>query len=118
MIKDYITKQDYLEMPTGYCYESHVEVNTDIYETAPTVLLAEQEKIITNILSFFSEDPTVDDNITCKFPWEYENYEESVNDSVEYFYKGEKVLEVDTCWQEGNGRLFFQYRVFGIGDLL
>lgn len=118
MIKDSITKQDYLEMPTGYCYESHVEVNTDIYETAPTVLLAEQEKIIASILSFFSEDPENDDNITCTFPWEYENYEESANDSVEYFYKGEKVLEVDTCWQEGNGRLFFQYRVFGIGDLL
>ena len=99
-----LTKQEYSELSTGYCYSSHVAINVDVYETKPMAVFEEQSKIITNILLLVSDDPENDDNITCK-------QEEEV---LEYYYKGKLLMDIDSMAHEHHCMITFNYRVYGI----
>lgn len=99
-----LTPEEYKELPVGYCYESHVEINQDVYETHPMTVVEAQCQIINRVLSLITDDPEEDEFITC-------NQTESC---LQYHYKGDLVMELDSMFQVHHQRVVFNYRVYGI----
>lgn len=62
-----------------------------------------QSELIVEYLSRFTTNYEEDKNFGCIV----------TDKSIDYLYRKKLVLSVDTEWQQGDGCLFFNYRVYG-----
>ena len=106
-----LTKQEYLQLPVGYCYQSSVHLNTDIYETmlsqAPERLLSLQNDLIDYVLGLVLNPLTEPDRISC-------DYADENGEVLQYYVDDKLLLEIDTYLTEGEYVLTCQYKVYRI----
>lgn len=98
-----LTKQEYLSAPINYGWQDHVDINIDILETEPLMLMAEQFNIVEEVISFLTDNP--DDDLITSIETE---------DVLEYYYNNKLFLELDTEAVEHDCRVTFQYKIYKI----
>lgn len=98
-----ITKQDYQDLPCGWCASSHKSIK-DIVETSPMSLMNLQLDVINDTLNLVTDDPEEDENIACI----------ETEDFIEYWYGSEKLLSMDTQSYESDGTITFNYNIYRI----
>lgn len=98
-----ITKQEYLSAPVGWSWQDHLELNADIYyselERGRSIAIREQDQLAEHVLYFLK--PEESENIVCVF----------TGDKLEWLYRDEVVLSIDTELEEHHGRIVTRYLI-------